>query len=71
MAKILIVDDSSSARRILRQMLEPDGHEVLEARWFAPADIPWNELSFPTTHMALRDWLRTRRDTRRRRPQPG
>ncbi len=45
------------------------GHEVLEARWFAPADIPWDELSFPTTHRALRDWLRTRQDTRRRRPQ--
>ena len=45
------------------------GHEVLEARWFALDDIPWDELSFPTTHMALRDWLRARRDTRRRRPQ--
>jgi len=45
------------------------GHEVLEARWFALEDIPWNELSFPTTHWALRDWLRARGDTRRRRPQ--
>lgn len=31
MAKILIVDDSSFSRRIIRQMLEPEGHEVLEA----------------------------------------
>jgi ADP-ribose pyrophosphatase YjhB (NUDIX family) len=41
------------------------GHEALEARWFDPDDIPWDELSFPTTHSALRDWLRARR----RRPQ--
>jgi len=45
------------------------GHEVLEARWFAPDDIPWDELSFQTTHSALGDWLRARRDTRRRRSQ--
>ncbi|GAG49517.1 unnamed protein product, partial [marine sediment metagenome] len=32
-------------------------------------DIPWDGLSFPTTHSALRDWLRARRNTRRRRPQ--
>ena len=51
------------------------GYEVLEARWFAPDDIPWDELSFDTTHWALRDWLRARHDTRRRpqraaRPRP-
>ncbi len=45
------------------------GHEVLEARWFSLDDIPWSELSFPTTHWALDAWLRARRDTRRRRPQ--
>jgi ADP-ribose pyrophosphatase YjhB (NUDIX family) len=45
------------------------GHEVLEARWFALADIPWDDLSFDTTHWALRDWLRARQDARRRRPQ--
>jgi len=45
------------------------GHEVLEARWFAPDAIPWDELSFQTTHWALRDWLRARHDRRRRRPQ--
>ena len=31
MAKILVVDDSGYARRILRQTLEPLGHEVVEA----------------------------------------
>jgi two-component system, chemotaxis family, chemotaxis protein CheY len=31
MAKILIVDDSSMSRRILRRILEPAGHTVLEA----------------------------------------
>jgi CheY-like chemotaxis protein len=30
-AKILVVDDSGYARRILRQALEPLGHDVVEA----------------------------------------
>jgi len=30
-AKILIVDDSNMARRILRRILVSDGHEVIEA----------------------------------------
>jgi CheY-like chemotaxis protein len=30
-AKILVVDDSGWARRVLRQTLEPLGHEVVEA----------------------------------------
>ena len=36
------------------------GREALEARWFHPEDIPWADLSFQTTHWALRDWLRSR-----------
>jgi two-component system, chemotaxis family, chemotaxis protein CheY len=31
MAKILVVDDSGMSRRTLRKILEPDGHEVVEA----------------------------------------
>jgi two-component system, chemotaxis family, chemotaxis protein CheY len=31
MAKIMIVDDSSLSRRILRRILEPAGHQVIEA----------------------------------------
>jgi len=31
MAKILIVDDSSLSRRMLRNILEPAGHQVVEA----------------------------------------
>lgn len=31
MAKILVIDDSGWARRVLRQTLEPLGHEVVEA----------------------------------------
>jgi ADP-ribose pyrophosphatase YjhB (NUDIX family) len=47
------------------------GHEALETRWFAPDDIPWDELSFPTTHSALRDWLRdSRRPQRAARLRP-
>jgi CheY-like chemotaxis protein len=30
-ARILVVDDSPFTRRVLRQMLEPSGHTVLEA----------------------------------------
>ncbi len=32
MAKILIVDDSSMSRRMLRNILEKDGHNVIEAK---------------------------------------
>ena len=31
MAKILIIDDSSMSRRILRTILEGSGHEIIEA----------------------------------------
>jgi two-component system, chemotaxis family, chemotaxis protein CheY len=31
MATILLVDDSNLSRRILRRILEPDGHAILEA----------------------------------------
>ena len=41
--------------------------EALEARWFRPEDIPWDELAYETTNWALRDWLKARRDTSRKR----
>ena len=31
--------------------------EATEVRYFAPPDIPWDEIAFRTTHDALRDWL--------------
>jgi ADP-ribose pyrophosphatase YjhB (NUDIX family) len=31
--------------------------ECLEARFFTPDEIPWDELAFPSTHDALRDYL--------------
>ncbi len=31
MAKILVVDDSGMSRRTLRKILEPEGHEIIEA----------------------------------------
>ena len=31
--------------------------EGLEARFFAPDDIPWDELAFQSTHDALRELL--------------
>jgi ADP-ribose pyrophosphatase YjhB (NUDIX family) len=33
------------------------GREALEARWFEPSEIPWEELAYETTVSALRDWL--------------
>lgn len=43
------------------------GREALEARWFRTEDIPWDELSYETTAWALRDWLKSRGDTSRKR----
>ncbi len=34
------------------------GREALEARWFQPEEIPWEELAYDTTRWALRDWLK-------------
>ena len=31
--------------------------EGLEVRFFAPHEIPWNELAFRSTHEALREFL--------------
>ena len=31
--------------------------EGLEARWFAPSDVPWEELAFRSTAEGLRDYL--------------
>jgi len=44
------------------------GREALEARWFDPDDIPWDDLAYDTTHWALRDWLDSR--TREAKPSP-
>lgn len=33
------------------------GPEVLEAAFVSPAEIPWEELAFPSTVDALRDWV--------------
>src|SRR5208283_2604003 len=31
--------------------------EATEVRYFAPSEIPWNELAFPTTAASLKAWL--------------
>jgi ADP-ribose pyrophosphatase YjhB (NUDIX family) len=33
------------------------GDETSEVRWFAPGEIPWEELAFDTTTWALKAWL--------------
>jgi ADP-ribose pyrophosphatase YjhB (NUDIX family) len=32
------------------------GREALETRWFAPDEIPWDELAYDTTRWALGTW---------------
>jgi ADP-ribose pyrophosphatase YjhB (NUDIX family) len=34
------------------------GDESVEAQTFSPSEIPWNELAFPSTREALRDYVR-------------
>ncbi|GIW13601.1 MAG: NUDIX hydrolase [Tepidiforma sp.] len=36
------------------------GHETSEVRWFAPAEIPWDELAFDSTEAALKAWAAQR-----------
>ncbi len=33
------------------------GDDALEAAWFAPSEIPWDELAFDSAHRGLRDEL--------------
>ena len=41
--------------------LEPrPSKESLEVAHFTPATLPWDDIAFPSTADALRDWLRTR-----------
>ena len=35
------------------------GVETSEVRGFGPDEIPWDELAFTTTEIALRDWVRS------------
>ncbi len=35
------------------------GVEAQEVRFFAPSEIPWDELAFKSTAEALRDWIST------------
>lgn len=37
------------------------GSEALDVRLFAPEEIPWQELAFPTVVWALREWVRLAR----------
>jgi ADP-ribose pyrophosphatase YjhB (NUDIX family) len=43
------------------------GREALEARWFRPEEIPWDDLPYETTRWALRDWLKSKRGDRGKR----
>ncbi len=43
------------------------GREALEARWLLPREIPWDELAYETTVWALRDWLKSKQNNRRKR----
>jgi ADP-ribose pyrophosphatase YjhB (NUDIX family) len=45
--------------RVLSGTLTPC-HENDLLEWRTPADIPWDELAFPSTRDALRDWVAAR-----------
>jgi ADP-ribose pyrophosphatase YjhB (NUDIX family) len=47
------------AARVIDGTLQVD-EESLEAKPFAPRDIPWTDLAFPSTQEALRDYLEGR-----------
>ena len=40
-----------------RRLFHLADDECLEARLFEPHEIPWDELAFPSTHDALREYL--------------
>lgn len=46
--------------RVAAGRLAP-GREALEARWFDPRDIPWDDLAYDTTRWALSDWAENKR----------
>ena len=54
------------AGRVVGGRVTP-GREALEARWFRPEEIPWDELPYETTRWALRDWLKSKRSGRGKR----
>ena len=45
--------------RVLGGTLHADD-DVCDARMVAPAEIPWEQLAFTSSHAALRDWLRAK-----------
>jgi ADP-ribose pyrophosphatase YjhB (NUDIX family) len=48
------------------------GDDASDAAWFAPDEIPWDELAFDSSRRALRDFLATTSRARpRRRPRPS
>ena len=47
------------------------GRECLEAAWFTPDQIPWDDLAYETTRWALRDWTALRRRRAEGRPRTG
>ncbi|MCC7256809.1 MAG: NUDIX hydrolase [Gammaproteobacteria bacterium] len=46
---------------VLRQGTFGAGEETLESRLFAPPDIPWSEIAFPSVTIALDQYLRNPR----------
>jgi len=44
--------------RLLSQNCKPTiSTEAIEVRAFAPGEIPWQDLAFPSTERVLRDWV--------------
>jgi len=73
MARILLIDDDPLARNILRQILELDGHMVVDAANGAVAMQRWSEqpadLIVTDILMPEKDGLEVIRELRRQCPQ--
>jgi len=68
---LIAVIDVLQARQVhvffsgtLREPKYGAGHETLEAALFSPADIPWDEIAFPSVRIALQQFLRNRENGR-------
>ncbi len=67
LARLLNVYSRRAGVVVVAYLAEPvagearPGSEVLEVAYFAPEEIPWAELAFPTVTAALRDWVRLTR----------
>ena len=74
MPRILLIEDEDSARMVLRQMLEGEGHEVIEARHGREALVLYDRVSIDIIitdiFMPAMDGIETIKELGKRKPRP-